>query len=400
MQTDHDGSEGLAVSIIAWGDPSDRRTFSGYSRYLTQALRRRGVLRREISARNLTPLDALRGAVRLRLAGGRPHAELRRKWMWSERGTGLLNRRLDSRLRAAAAVGPFLQVGTLVSVAPSIGDHYLLTDMTIPQAERAGMFAVGRLSPRDLAAATAVQRRVLHEAKHVFTLTEWARQSVIDDFSISPVKVTAVYAGSNLLIPDGVTEPRVDREILFVGIDWTRKGGPMLLEALRLLSARLPGVTLRIVGCSPNVDVPGVHVEGYLDKADQAQYERLARFYLRASCFCLPSLFDPFPNAIIEAASVGLPTVAIDNGSRREAVVDGETGRLAQASPGSLADALFDVMHDGDRCRAMGLAARRHAEANFTWDHVVDRILAVMQGRPAIPTAGDRPRSIPQPAAV
>jgi glycosyltransferase involved in cell wall biosynthesis len=129
------------------------------------------------------------------------------------------------------------------------------------------------------------------------------------------------------------------------------------------------------------VSGPGIEVEGFLDRRDPAQFERICRFYLRAACFCLPSLFDPFPIAVIEAASAGLPVVAIDNGSRREAVADGETGVLAaEATAEALAEALCRVLGDRERCRQMGEAARVHARGRFTWELVADRVGRVVAG--------------------
>ena len=181
------------------------------------------------------------------------------------------------------------------------------------------------------------------------------------------------------------------REILFVGIDWDRKGGPLLLAAFELLLRRLPDATLRIIGCSPAVNHPSVRVDGFLDRRDPAQYEHLVRSYLRASCFCLPSLFEPFGQVYVEAASVGLPLVAIDMDSRREAVVDGVTGRLASIpTPEALADALYDVLRDEVRGREMGNAARTRASMRFRWDLVVDRLGVVIQQTPP----GPRPRGL------
>lgn len=370
------GQHPWSVSVIAWGRPSHPRTFSGYSRHLVQAMRTHGVLRREFSARLLSPRDALAGALRLHLSRGRPRLEVSRAWMWSERGSRRLGHRLARAMDRIGERGPLLQIGTLAEVEPRFGRHYVLTDMTIPQAERAGMFAVGRLSPAQVREAVGIQRRILRNAAHVFTLTRWAARSVIEDLGIDPQKVTAVYGGPNLVIPPGLAERKRPREVLFVGIDWARKGGPLLLEAFRIVRRVLPDTTLRIVGCTGmTIDQPGVYVEGFLDKADPRQYERLARCYLSASCFCLPSLFDPFPNAIIEAASVGLATVAIDNGSRSEAVIDGKTGILARdPTPDSIAAALIEVLSDERRCRQLGEAARQHACQQFTWNATVGRI--------------------------
>jgi glycosyltransferase involved in cell wall biosynthesis len=372
------------LSVIAWGHPSDVRTFSGSSRGLTAVLKGLGALRREYSAKQLTPLDTLSGALAVRWRRGRPRMEVRRPWMWSEAGRRTLSQRVNAAIRRAGDRGAFLQVGTQVEVDPEFGPHYQFTDMTIPQACRAHMFPIGRASAAQVDRAVAVQRRVLRQAAHVFVLSDWTRQSLLDDFGMDPARVTTVYAGPNLNIPAGLHESRGTREILFVGIDWERKGGPLLAEAFALLRRRLPDATLRIIGCRPAVSTPGVEVEGYLDRRDPAQFERICRCYLRAACFCLPSFFDPFPIAIIEAATAGLPVVAIDNGSRREAVVDGRTGTLApEPTAPALAEALYQVLRDPERCRCMGQAARLHAYTRFTWELVVDRIgRAVAAGGP------------------
>mgnify|MGYP001214779645 CR=1 FL=1 len=363
------------LSLIAWGLPSAHGTFSGYARHLAEALRGDGRLRREFSMKQMRPWDVLSGA--LRLGWHEPRVQVNRLWMWSEHGSRALTRRLNRQIRAAGDRGAFLQIGTQVTLDRDLGAHYVLTDMTIPQACRARQFGFGRFSQRRVDAAVEVQRGVLHDACHVFALSEWTKQSIVDDFDVDPSNVTVVYAGSNLRIDASLQQARNRREILFVGIDWERKGGPLLLEAFRIARQRLPDVTLSIVGCSPQVHDTGVVVEGFLDRRNPAEFERLSRCYLRAACMCLPSLFDPFPNAIIEAATAGLPTVAIDNGSRREAVIDQQTGILARSPDAeAIAEALVALLEDPARCEAMGREAQRRSET-FTWAHVIARIGAV-----------------------
>src|SRR5688500_6119104 len=125
------------VSLIAWGDPLDPRTYSGCGRGLGLAMQERGLLRRAFSAKQLLMHDFLRGAVRLRMQNGRPRVEVRRQWMWSPRGNRLLTRRLNDLIRLSGDRGNFFQVGTLIEIDPQLGPQYALTDMTIPQAYRA-----------------------------------------------------------------------------------------------------------------------------------------------------------------------------------------------------------------------------------------------------------------------
>lgn len=364
-----------ALSLFAFGHPSDPRTFSGYSCNLARAMALRGLLRSEYSIKDLRASDVLTGAFRGSMANGRLTPKINREWMWSRRGNARLASRLHRRISAGLDRGPFLQIGTLVSLPEALGAHFVLTDMTIPQACESGYFDVAGMSDRAQREALEVQGKVLENARVVFTLSEWTRRSVIEDFGIHAEQVQVVFAGSNLVIPGDLVQQRNPREILFVGIDWQRKGGDVLLEAFRLLRGRFPDVTLTIVGCRPPVDEPGIRTEGFLDRRIPADAEKLARCYLRAGCFCLPSLFDPFPNAIIEAAAVGLPSVAIDNGSRREAIIDGKTGCLAsEATPLAVADALSRVLENEEQRQAFGLAAKIHAERHFTWDRVIDKI--------------------------
>jgi glycosyltransferase involved in cell wall biosynthesis len=312
-------------------------------------------------------------------------------WPWGRTGNALLTARLTRRLRAADERGPLLQIGTLFDLPAEFGPHYVFTDMTIVQARAAGRFEVNRLSRGAADVALNLQHKVLHKAAHVFTMSEWAKRSVVGDFGVPEHNVTPIWVGANLAVPANLHETRRVREILFVGIDWDRKGGPLLLAAFELLLRRLPDATLRIIGCSPAVNHPSVRVDGFLDRRDPAQYEHLVRSYLRASCFCLPSLFEPFGQVYVEAASVGLPLVAIDMDSRREAVVDGVTGRLASIpTPEALADALYDVLRDEVRGREMGNAARTRASMRLRWDLVVDRLGVVIQQTPP----GPRPRGL------
>jgi glycosyltransferase involved in cell wall biosynthesis len=376
-------------SVVAMGHPSDPRTFSGYSRALTRELHIQDCLRYEYDANPQRFADKLRALALVQKRPLRLHPHYSRRWLWSRRGPRLLSDRLAEKIRRNTDRGPFLQIGTLVEIPAEFGPHFMLTDMTIPQARRANQFRISELSDADLDIAVGVQAQRFEEAAHIFVLSEWTAASVREDFGVSCDRITVVYAGSNLELPSGVVDKRRPREILFVGIDWERKGGPLLAEAFAIVRRAVPDARLTIVGCSPPLSGEGIQIEGFLSKRDPAQLERLARCYQRASCFCLPTLFDPFPNAIIEAASVGLPCVAVDNGSRREAIVEG-TGLLAdRAEPEAVADALIELLRDPERTAAMGIAAKAHAEANFTWGRVVSRIVAVAKGQP--PVAAERP---------
>ena len=87
--------------------------------------------------------------------------------------------------------------------------------------------------------------------------------------------------------------------------------------------------------------------------------------------FVLPSRFEGFPLALLEALLTRAAVVASDVGSVAEAVRDGETGLLVPAEdPGALADAIRRLLADAELGRRLGEQGRRRVLERFTADHM------------------------------
>ena len=372
-----------SVSIASWGHPSDPRSFSGYAKSLSSALRDHGFLGSEYNLKSLRLSDALFGAVSISRVLPFPRLTISRSWMWSERGGAAIRERIISAKAANQDKRPTLEIGTLVEPTFDLAPYFHLTDMTVAQARRAGQFDLAVMNERQMRWIEERQSQILQASSHVFALSDWTADSLRTDCGLSSDRVTVVHAGSNLYLPPGGGSVAKRPEVLFVGIDWERKGGRELVEAFRLVRQRLPAATLRIIGCSPSLPrdllANGIIVEGYLSRSDPVAFARLCDAYRSASCFCLPSRFDPFPNAIVEAMSVGLPCISVDSGSRREAIEHGVTGLLTE--PGDidgLAEAMLLILGDPTKAAEMAAKAQEHASQKFTWESVVARIGGVV----------------------
>lgn len=219
------------------------------------------------------------------------------------------------------------------------------------------------------------EAEIYRNAAHVCTFGSWIRQLLVYRYGVPDDKVSCAGGGASVT-PDA--PPPTDlaryarRNVLFVGVDWERKGGPDLLAAFRLLRARLPAATLTIVGCSPPEaeGVEGCAVLGKLPPVD------VATCYLEASCFCMPSRFEPFGVVYVEAAHFALPVIATTVGDIGDMVHDGDNGwRAPPSDPDALADALIRVLEDPETARRMGVAGAAKAR-DWTWDAVAERILA------------------------
>lgn len=241
-----------------------------------------------------------------------------------------------------------------------------------------------------------VETACFAQAEHLFAFTAESRRSLIADYGIDPARVTVVGAGVNfdarqISAPLRPVEVGGAPTILFVGKDFTRKGGHVLLDAFGMVREQLPDVRLQIVGGSvPGPTPPGVDAVGHV-----TDRRRMTELYQRASVFCLPSLFDPSPLVVLEAMAHGLPCVVSRAASHhvRGSVVEfstiagtAATGLAARpsmdtagfavptADPITLAGALISVLLQPGLADELGSTALRVVSERYLWRHVVARM--------------------------
>jgi starch synthase len=194
--------------------------------------------------------------------------------------------------------------------------------------------------------------------------------------------VVTIGAGINLeAVPEYVPDKRYDsREVLFIGVDFPRKGGRELLEAFRMVRRRLPDARLHLVGpkelAIPPALEAGVTFHGYLNKGVPADRDRLAELYRRCCLFAMPSLWEPFGIAPLEAMVNQVPCLVTNRWALKEMVVPGETGDLVECGDiDDLAAKLSSLLSDPEALRRMGENGRQIVMNKFTWNHVVEKLI-------------------------
>ncbi|MBV8987163.1 MAG: glycosyltransferase family 4 protein [Solirubrobacterales bacterium] len=216
----------------------------------------------------------------------------------------------------------------------------------------------------------AMEQAAYHRAGRLFPTSEWVRQSLIEDYRVDPARLVVAGAGSNV-----VAEPIIDRRwdqrvALFVGLDWKRKGGPVLLRAWRQVRDVLPDAELWIAGTRSAYGKDGEGGVRWFGRVDQG---RLAALYREASVFVLPSLFDPFPHVLREAMSHGLPCISTPTGGTAEIIKDGHDGILVPAGDAdTLARELVALLGKPRRAESMGRAGHARMNEDVTWQSVAD----------------------------
>lgn len=244
-------------------------------------------------------------------------------------------------------------------------DHTHLSNLHYPDFDRS------TLRSREW---VALERTVYENATTVFTRSTDVAADLTRFYDISPTKIECVYAGSNVEVthagpPDNAGYG--NQKILFVGIDWFRKGGPELLEAFRYVLHRFPNAHLTIAGADVQVDLPNCTVLGHVNA------EQLARHYAESSIFCLPTRQEPFGIAFVEAMMHRLPVVATRVGAIPDMVEDGVNGYLVSpGDPHALAQSLCRLLSDPAHCEELGRRSYERACDRYTWPRTGERIRA------------------------
>jgi starch synthase len=282
-----------------------------------------------------------------------------------------------------------VQVGsTFDSRTPDGPPYCVCSDSNIRIAEAGsstGFTDTVRLTADEVAAIVRREGAVYSGAAALFPLSERLRRSFIEDFDIPPDRVRAIYAGPNFdpaSVEDGARPASGDAPptVLFVGRQFHRKGGDVLVESFRRVRNQLRDARLVIAG-QPigSVDGEGIRCLGDLDKNSPEGWAALAAAYAEADVFALPTRFEPFGVAFVEAMHFGVPCIGPRAWAVPEIIVDGETGFTVPVDDVELlADRLIRVLSDRAMARRMGEAARRRAHSLFTWPLVVERMLSLM----------------------
>jgi glycosyltransferase involved in cell wall biosynthesis len=221
-----------------------------------------------------------------------------------------------------------------------------------------------------------LNRSVMQRASACLPWSSWVGRSLIDDYDVDPSRVTVIPPG----VDTGRWKPGPHRDragplqVLFVGGDFQRKGGPELLDAFRSLPNG--AATLVVVTKEHISPVAGVSVLTDLEPNS----DRLLRLYQDSDIFALPSRAEAFGIAAVEASATGLPVLATETGGLADIVDDGTTGVLVP--PGdvsSLTAALRRLVLFPELRQRYGAAGRRKAERDFDAQVNSHRIASVLR---------------------
>ena len=235
--------------------------------------------------------------------------------------------------------------------------------------------SVGEFYQHKAAGSGPIDRRKFETNRLAFTSaavlvtwSHWTKRSLVQDYGVDPDLVHVIIPG---VAPDffeiGAKRAAGARtsgggriRLLFVGGDFRRKGGPLLLESMRgSLAARceLDLVTQDDIPATPNVRV-------HHNLAPNSP--ELGELFAAADIFVLPTYADCLALVLMEAAAAGLPVISTTVGALGEAFTSDESGlAVPVGDAGALTRAIGLLADNPELRRRMGQTGHRVAGRNY-----------------------------------
>lgn len=248
-------------------------------------------------------------------------------------------------------------------------NHYVYTDSTV-----LANFYYKNVDSRSFLKSKKwmkLERALYNDATLNFVFSSNQKKSLVEQYHIDSKKVKCVFAGSNIEVPNNIqTFNSYEKRILFVGVNWERKGGVELYHSFLELLKDIPDAKLTVVGCSPDINHANVEIIGRIPKEEVGQY------FQKASVFCMPTKMEPFGIVFVEAMLNKLPIVSCDIGALPDMVKNNLNGFLINSSNDTqkLKEYLAKLLSDKYLCEKMGEAGYKMAIDKYTWSMVGQKV--------------------------
>lgn len=374
----------MKIGFASRYDPLDKKTWSGTSFYTLQQLKRFGEV--EIFQYPLPKLLqewlTTQKSINKRFFKKHTAVEFLRSYAkhFSRKLTDDLKKRPVDILFVSASSQMIAYAETSIPVI-------YMTDATFQQLQ--GYYPnFSNLTRYNIKQGIALDKLAFQRSSHCILASEWNKEAAITDYGIPPEKISVAPCGANLDFIPSVNELNVDASgtcnILFIGVEWERKGGDIALAAYRKLKETISQATLHIIGCTPPLDLTSdknITVIPFLDKNNRKDFERLHKIYLQTDFLLLPTRAECAGIVFSEASAYGIPSITTDTGGVTTYVRNKINGYSLPLSAGDVAyaDMIKQLFMNKDGLGKLKQSSRNLYEHELNWQQWGDRFYDIAQ---------------------
>jgi glycosyltransferase involved in cell wall biosynthesis len=223
-----------------------------------------------------------------------------------------------------------------------------------------------------------IEKKALDNASACIFTSDWAANSALNHYKIPEHKIHLIPWGPNLeSIPlrEEVLAPRQTDtcNLLFLGVEWQRKGGEIAFNAFKHLKNRGYNVKLTICGCIPPEQFQDndMTVIPFINKNKPESKQQFHQLMLSHHFLVLPTRAECYGVVFVEASAYGMPSVTTDTGGIASVVHNGVNGKRLPLTAGAedYANFIEQVFYTEGKYQAMNLSTRDFFEQELHWDN-------------------------------
>ncbi|MBE9208503.1 glycosyltransferase family 4 protein [Nostoc sp. LEGE 06077] len=185
----------------------------------------------------------------------------------------------------------------------------------------------------------SMEAEALNRCKLIIYTSDWAAKQAMKTYNIAANKIQVVPYGANLICNRNIedikniiqSKPNTPCKLLFIGVDWIRKGGSIAFHITKELNNLGLKTELTIVGCKPQINesLPQfVKYIEFIDKSKKAGLEKINQLFAEAHFLILPTIADCTPHVVAEANSFGVPAISTNVGGLATLIHDDLNGKI------------------------------------------------------------------------
>lgn len=227
----------------------------------------------------------------------------------------------------------------------------------------------------------SIGRRMFKRADAVVAVSKYEKRFLEEKFGLNEDRVVYIPNGIDEEKFRGLTRKRRSKAVLYVGRLEKYKGVHHLIRTFLKVKAIVPDSRLLIVGTGPYkrrllslAEHLGVKDVFFLENIPKKE---LMDLYQSSGVFVMPSKYEAFCIALVEAMACGLPVVATRVGGLSELVRHGENGFSMDHPPAEeeLAELITLLLEDEELSMKMGLNAKSYVVKRFSWNRTARQLL-------------------------
>jgi glycosyltransferase involved in cell wall biosynthesis len=220
-----------------------------------------------------------------------------------------------------------------------------------------------------------IEKKAFENSAHIFSISEYIKQDLIDHYGIAESKITVVGTGTGIIKPYFGEKNYRNKQILFVAKGrFNDKGGPIVLNAFKKACIIDPDLKLTIVGQNDfkeNINHPRINVKGFVS------IEELQQFFNESSVFIMPAVNEPWGLVYIEAMLCKMPIIGLKRNSFPELSQNDELGfGIEDIDEDLLVKLMTSIFKDIESLVEIGNKAQSLAISRYSWDKTTEKILS------------------------